>query len=50
MEIVKYLCEFFFGNFWHWLGLLFIIATICGMGIVKLGFKEDNKDERENQG
>ena len=50
MEVVKYLCEFFFGNFWHWLGLLFIIATICGMGIVKLGFKEDNKDERENQG
>lgn len=28
MEIVKYLCEFFFTNFWHWLGLALIIPSI----------------------
>ena len=24
MEIVKYLCEFFFCNFWHFLGLILV--------------------------
>lgn len=47
MEIVKYLCEFFFGNFWHWLGLLFIIATICGMGVIRFTSKSKD-DEGEN--
>ena len=27
MEIVKYLCEFFFTNFWHWLGLVILIGV-----------------------
>lgn len=45
MEIVKYLCEFFFGNFWHWLGLLCIIAVFCGMGIIRIGSsKDEGKD------
>ena len=30
MEIVKYLCEFFFGNFWHYLGLIVMLETIFG--------------------
>jgi hypothetical protein len=30
MEIIKYLCEFFFGNFWHFLGL--IVFTYFFMG------------------
>lgn len=30
MEIVKYICEFFFTNFWHWLGLLILLAVIFG--------------------
>lgn len=29
MEIVQYLCEFFFTNFWHWLGLLMIVGALC---------------------
>ena len=28
MEIVKYLCEFFFTDFWHWLGGLIFLAVI----------------------
>ena len=40
MEEVRFLCEFFFCNFWHWLGLWFIVATICGMSVVKVVSKD----------
>lgn len=43
MEIVKYLCEFFFCNFWHFLELLIILATIFGSTIVKV-IKSKSKD------
>lgn len=35
MEIVKYLCEFFFCNFWHWLGLFFIVLAIFEGGLIR---------------
>ena len=28
MEITKYLCEFFFCDFWHWLGLTITLCAI----------------------
>lgn len=28
MEVTKYLCEFFFTNFWHWLGLVIVLMTV----------------------
>ena len=28
MEIAKYLCEFFFTDFWHWLGLTIMLAVV----------------------
>ena len=28
MEVVKYICEFFFGNFWHWLELALLLSVI----------------------
>lgn len=34
MEIVKYLCEFFFTNFWHWLGLVVILGVVFRFGLV----------------
>lgn len=50
MEIVKYLCEFFFCHFWHFLGLVLVLETIFG-GIgtllyVKLREKTDKEDEK----
>lgn len=52
MEVTKYLCEFFFTNFWHWLGLVIILAIVFRFGIISLGnnFTEtnhinDNKEE-----
>ena len=50
MEIVKYLCEFFFTNFWHWLGLLIMLCVMFKFGIISFGnkFTEINhkKDDR----
>ena len=40
MEITKYLCEFFFTNFWHWLGLVVILAVIFRFGL--MSFVTDN--------
>lgn len=50
MEIVKYLCEFFFCHFWHFLGLVLVLEVIFG-GIgtllhIKLGEKTDEEDEK----
>jgi hypothetical protein len=28
MSILQYLCEFFFTNFWHWAGVVVILAFI----------------------
>ena len=28
MEVAKYLCEFFFTNFWHWLELTVMLAVV----------------------
>lgn len=36
MEIVKYICEFFFTNFWHWLGLLIFLVVIFGSVTTKI--------------
>lgn len=27
MEIIKYLCEFFFDDLWHWLELIILIGA-----------------------
>ena len=44
MEVVKYLCEFFFGNFWHWLGLIFLLGEICSISFVRIiKDKDDDK-------
>ena len=45
MEIIKYICEFFFTNFWHWLGLFFVLAVIFGGGYTKLIEINHKKDE-----
>ena len=40
MEITKYLCEFFFTNFWHWAGLVIVLGVIFRFGLVS--FITDN--------
>ena len=45
MEIITYLCEFFFTNFWHWAGLvivLFLVACAIPKALVVI---ENKKQE-----
>ena len=37
MEITKYLCEFFFTDFWHWLGLVLLCAVIFRIQLIRIG-------------
>lgn len=43
MEIVKFVCEFFFGNFWHFLGLLLLCETIGGHSAIRFIGKNNEK-------
>lgn len=51
MEVTKYLCEFFFTDFWHWLGLVVVLGIVFRFGLVS--FITDNsknivkKDEKD---
>ena len=51
MEVTKYLCEFFFTNFWHWLGLVVILAIVFRFGIVSFGnkFTEINRGNKDKE-
>ena len=47
MEIVKYLCEFFFCHFWHFLGLVVVLETIFGnILLLTLRRKTDKEEEK----
>ena len=51
MEITKYLCEFFFTNFWHWLGLVVIVSITFRFGLISFitdnSKKIVNRDEKD---
>lgn len=49
MEIVKYICEFFFCNFWHWLGLFFIVLAIFEGGLIRNIKVTDNSVGKEKK-
>lgn len=45
MEIVKYLCEFFFDDFWHWLGLIILVDVIPVIRFVSVNSKKKEDEE-----
>ena len=57
MGTVRYLCEFFFTDFWHWLGgLVFLVVIVDGIfvnlfrlieGIFISLLSRRNKEEKE---
>lgn len=47
METVKYLCEFFFGNFCHWLGGLFYLAVIFSTPLVWVVKNQKDKEDKQ---
>jgi len=46
METVKYLCEFFFTNFWHWLGLVILIGFVPAIRFIKV--IDNSKNEKSH--
>ena len=49
METVKFVCEFFFTDFWHWLGLT-ITLGVWGFGTIIIDksqqiISKNNKEE-----
>lgn len=49
MEIVRYICEFFFCNFWHWLGLFFIVLAVFEGGLIRNIKVTDNSVGKEKE-
>lgn len=43
METVKYLCEFFFGNFWHYVGLLLILGIFTGTRVITINHRKEGE-------
>lgn len=44
MEEIKYLCEFFFDDFWHWLGLVVILAIVFGCSLISMNVEKKKGD------
>lgn len=45
MEITKFLCGFFFDDFWHYLQLIVIVAVVLGHPVVKINKICTKKEE-----
>lgn len=50
METVKFVCEFFFCNFWHWLGLLIYLAVMFRYGLITFNIGNSNKIAKDKEG
>ena len=44
METVKYLCEFFFGNFWHFLMLWILVHTSFSITLKERKHKQKEEE------
>ena len=50
METVKFVCEFFFTNFWHWLGLTITLGIFrFGTVIIDKSHQIISKNNKEDQ-
>lgn len=43
MNTIMYLCEFFFTNFWHWLGGVIYLAIIFSTPLIYISKKKGEK-------
>lgn len=50
IEVVKYLCEFFFCNFWHFCGLLIVLAVAgCGKTVIDNSVNYNKQKRKQNE-
>ena len=47
METTMYLCEFFFTDFWHWLGGRFYLGAIFSVPLLSVNIGKGKKDKEE---
>ena len=45
METAQYLCEFFFGNFWHFLQLCILCLALSKSNSIHNHFSKKGKDD-----
>lgn len=45
MSVVNYLCEFFFCNFWHYLGLCLMLVLLCPWNCITINKPDGEKEE-----
>ena len=45
MEAINYLCEFFFDDFWHWLGLVVILAIVFGYSLFSMNVEKKKESK-----
>lgn len=48
METAKYLCEFFFGNFWHFVMLCLLFLCIGGKSNSFTFYREKEKEKKDD--
>lgn len=46
-ELIKWVTEFFFCSFRHWLGLTFFVMALFGHFVVKIDRKPKKKEDEE---
>lgn len=49
IEVVKYLCEFFFCNFWHFCGLVIVLCCLTDATLLRYHSGNKVKDNKQNR-
>ena len=47
MNTIKFICEFFFTDFWHWLGLVIVLCVLLRFGLITINIGNKNKEEQQ---
>lgn len=48
MNVVKYLCEFFFCNFWHYLELCLVLVLLCPWNRFTINTHAEKEEEERD--
>ena len=49
IEVVKYLCEFFFCNFWHFCGLVIVLVVAGGKTVIDNSVNYNKQKRKQNE-
>lgn len=49
LEICRYLCEFFFCDFWHFCGLVIVLAVAGGKTVIDNSVNYNKQKRKQNE-